>query len=295
VVLLSLDVAPLAAFEAGVLALAHGIERLAQVPHDVELVEQNRGFRRSRGRRLAERLPHVHHRQADALALLWAEPVVEQSHAGLGAIAAAEPDRPPALQIAHHDAVGVALADRDLVDADRPGGRRARARQLRPHVLLVELLDRVPIELQLLRHILDRRDAAAPADEGGKALGVKRIVGQELKPLPPHLAARSATHAPDLDLKIDARVAARQVAHAPNLAIVPAPMQAAAVGAARFFERRFSLTMRALGSPKMPRTVPSGRKPENAYASQRRRFRLPAAAIEIPVPFRAPPHPLETL
>jgi hypothetical protein len=59
-------------------------------------------------------------------------------------------------------------------------------------------------------------------------------------------------------------------------------MQAAAVGAARFFERRFSLTMRALGSPKMPRTVVSGRKPGNAYASHSRRFRLPAAAIEIP-------------
>jgi hypothetical protein len=59
-------------------------------------------------------------------------------------------------------------------------------------------------------------------------------------------------------------------------------MLGSAVGAARFFERRFSLTMRALGSPKMPRTVVSGRKPGNAYASHSRRFRLPAAAIEIP-------------
>ena len=247
------------------------------------------------GRHVAERLPHVHDRQADALALLGAEPVVEQSHAGLGAIAAAEPDRPPALQVAHHDAVGVALADRDLVDADHLRSRRAGTRQLRPHVLLVELLDRLPIEAQLLGDILDRRDAAAPADEGGKPLGVKRIVGQELQPLPPHLAARSAKDAPDLELKIDARVAARQIAHAPHRAIVPAAMQRSAVGAARFFERRFSLTMRAFGSPKMPRTVPSGRKPGNAYASHSRRFRLPAAAIENPVQFRAPPHPLETL
>jgi hypothetical protein len=78
------------------------------------------------------------------------------------------------------------------------------------------------------------------------------------------LAARSAKDAPDLDLKIDARVAARQVAHPPHRAIVPAAMQGSAVGAARFFERRFSLTMRAFGSPKMPRTVPSGRKLGNA-------------------------------
>jgi len=178
--------------------------------------------------------------------------------------------------------LGVALADRDLVDADHPGSGLAGARQLRPHVLLVELLDRVPIKLELPGDILDRRDAAAPADEGGKPLRVERIVGQELQPLPPHLAARSAKDAPDLDLKIHARVAARQIAHAPHRAIVPAPMERAAVGAARFFERRFSLTMRALGSPKMPRTVVSGPKPGNAYASHSRRFRLPAAAIEIP-------------
>jgi len=59
-------------------------------------------------------------------------------------------------------------------------------------------------------------------------------------------------------------------------------MQGSAVGARRFFERRFSLMMRALGSPKIPRTVPSGRKLGNAYASHSRRFRLPAAAIKIP-------------
>ena len=72
-------------------------------------------------------------------------------------------------------------------------------------------------------------------------------------------------------------------------------MQGSAVGAARFFERRFSLTMRAFGSPKMPRTVPSGRKPGNAYASHSRRFRLPAAAIAKSVRFRAPLYSLETL
>jgi hypothetical protein len=74
--------------------------------------------------------------------------------------------------------------------------------------------------------------------------------------LPPHLAARSAKDAPDLALEIDACVAARQVAHAPHLAIVPAPVQGSAVGAARFFGRRFSRIMRAFGSPKMPAPSP---------------------------------------
>ena len=140
-----------------------------------------------------------------------------------------------------------------------------------------------------LATFLDRPLAAAPADEDGKPLGVKRIVGQECELLPLHLAARSAKDAPDLDLKIHTRVAARQIAHAPQRAVVPAPMQASAVGAARFFERRFSLMIRAFGSPKMPRTVPSGRKPQNAYASHSRRFRLPEAAIEIPSSSE-PPH-----
>jgi hypothetical protein len=37
---------------------------------------------------------------------------------------------------------------------------------------------------------------------------------------------------------------------------------------------------RALGSPKTPRTVGSGRNPGKAYASQSRRFRFVDLAIE---------------
>ena len=113
---------------------------------------------------VAKRLPHVHHRQANAPALLLAQPVVELRHARLRAVLAAEPDRAPANQVAHHDAVGVALADRDLVDADRLGSWRARLGQLRPHVLLLQLLDRLPVKLEFLGHVLDRglTDSAAP-------------------------------------------------------------------------------------------------------------------------------------
>ena len=125
-VLLALDEAPILAAEPRVLALAHLVERLAQVAHDVELVEQDRRLRRVRRGRVAKRLPHVHHRQANALGLLRAQPVVELRHARLRAVLAAEPDRAPANQVAHHDAVGVALADRDLVDADRLRSGRAR-------------------------------------------------------------------------------------------------------------------------------------------------------------------------
>jgi len=72
-------------------------------------------------------------------------------------------------------------------------------------------------------------------------------------------------------------------------------MQGPAVGARRFFERRFSLMMRAFGSPKMPRTVPSGRKPGNAYASHNRRLRLALAAIAKNHPIPSTNHTLETL
>jgi hypothetical protein len=59
-------------------------------------------------------------------------------------------------------------------------------------------------------------------------------------------------------------------------------MEATATSAPRFFERRLSLMMRAFGSPKMPRTVASGRKSGNTYASHSRRFRALQADIRKP-------------
>jgi SOS response associated peptidase (SRAP) len=89
------------------------------------------------------------------------------------------------------------------------------------HVLLVERLGRVPVQLQFRGHILNRRSPAAQADMIGKALGVVRIVGQKVELLSFHLAT---TVAPDthLQFQIYPSVAARQIAHAAHLAIVPA-------------------------------------------------------------------------
>src|SRR6516164_5401036 len=85
-----------------------------------ELVEQNRGLRRTCRRRQPKRLPHVHDRKPDARALLHAEPGIELAHARLRPVLATKPDRPAPQKIAHHDPIGVTLADRDLVDAKRP-------------------------------------------------------------------------------------------------------------------------------------------------------------------------------
>ena len=123
-VLLALDEPAFRPGESGVFALADLVHGLLQMAQDVELVVDDQGLR---GVALleggvAERLPHVHDRQADFAAFLGAEPGEELVQARLGAVLAAEPDGPAADQVADHDAVAVPLADGDLVDADRPGG-----------------------------------------------------------------------------------------------------------------------------------------------------------------------------
>jgi hypothetical protein len=51
------------------------------------------------------------------------------------------------------------------------------------------------------------------------------------------------------------------------------------IAARRFFERRLSPITRAFGSPNIPRTIGSARKPGNEYVSQSRRRRFDARAI----------------
>src|SRR5207237_10843253 len=69
-VFLTLDVAPIAPREPPIFALANVIQGLAQMSHDMELVEQNRGLRRMRCGRQPEWFPHVHHGEPNARALL---------------------------------------------------------------------------------------------------------------------------------------------------------------------------------------------------------------------------------
>jgi hypothetical protein len=161
--------------------------------------------------------------------------------------------------------------------------------------LFIELLDGVPMQVELLGNILDRCLAAPPTDKIGKALGVQRIVGQKLKPLALHFATKPAKNASYFKLEKYPRVAAGEIAHATDRAIVPAVMQASATTAASFFERLLSLMTRALGSPKMPRTVASGRKSGNAYASHNRRFHLFQADIRKPRLISSDLYMLETL
>lgn len=218
-----------------------------------------------------ERLPHIHHRQPDALGFPRSQGRVELFHAGFRPVVATEPDRSLADQVADHDAVGVALADRDLVDADHLGSRQPGTPHLLGHVLLVQGLDRLPVELELLGDVADGRLPATPSDVPGKALGVERIVGEEVEPLGLHLAASPTVDPANLQFQPDAGVATGQVAHAANLAVVPPELRTATAAADRFFPRRTSVMTRALGSPNTPLTWACGRKPGNRYASSRRR------------------------
>ena len=280
-VLLTLDEAAIVADQPGVLGLAHLVERLAEVAQDMKLVEQDGRLRRMRGRRIAERPPHVHQRQPDPAALGLAQPTVELIHAGLRAVLAAEPDRPAAIQIADHDAIGVPLPNRDFVDANPPRSGRTRLGQLCPQVLFLQRLDAVPVQVQLVGHVLDRGAAAAPAHVVGEALGIERAVRQKLQPLDLHRPAVSAENPPRLEFQINPVRSAGQIAHPPRPAVVPPRVHAPTHAAGRFFERRGSRMTRASGSPKMPWISSSGRNPGNRYASTRRRLRLVEVGIHV--------------
>src|SRR5919198_1346137 len=277
-VLLTLDVAPILALQPGVLGLAHLVQGVVQVPHHMEFVEQDGGLGRPLGADIAEGFPHIHHRQPDAMALPLTQPLVELFHAGLRAILAAKPDRPGPDQIAHHEAIGVSLADRYLVDANCLGSRHTGSLQLGRHVLLVQFLDGVPVQMQLLGDVLNCARPTAPADKPGKPLRVERSFGKEIELLAPHLAATAALQPPNFEFQIDPRVAAGQIPHPPCRAVVPARVRPTTFLADRFFERRTRVMTRAFESPKTPRTPSSGQKPTNRYAS-RRRLRLREVAI----------------
>ncbi|HYS89343.1 MAG TPA: hypothetical protein VEN78_30700, partial [Bradyrhizobium sp.] len=96
---------------------------------------------------------------------------------------------------------------------------------------------------------------------------------------PFHLAAAAAIDAPHLQLEQYSHVPAGQVAHLPEFAVVPSHLDAATAATRCFFDRRFKVTMRTVGSPKTPRTTGSTRNPSNEYVSQSRRRRFDILAI----------------
>src|SRR5260370_11445689 len=126
------------------------------------------------------------------------------------------------------------------------------------------------IERKYASRSAKRRAAAASADVEGEPFGVEGVVRQPGQFLLSHGAAPVAGYASDFDLQEHAGVATGQVADPADFAVVESALRLPTGAAGRFFRRRRSATMRALGSPKTPRTVASGRKPGNRYVAGRR-------------------------
>jgi len=234
-VLLTLDKRSIPARKPPVFLLPDRIHRLAQMPHHMELVVKDGGLRDILLCRLLESLPHVHDRQSDLLGLLGPQRFVKQVHTLFRSVRSTKPDRPPSDEIADNDPVGMPLSDRDLVDADDLRRRCPRPPELLSHVLLLQLLDRVPVETSLLRHILNRHRPAPSPYKERESLRVKRIVGEPIEFLLPHLPAPQAEDASNLQFQIDPRIPARQVSNTPGLPVVEAPMSSPTRTAPRFF------------------------------------------------------------
>jgi len=116
---------------------------------------------------------------------------------------APEPDGSLANEIGDDNTIGVSSAERDLIESDDAGAGRAGPPELLAPVLLLQRLDGVPIQPQVLGHILDRRRPTAAPHVEGKALRVEGIVRHKCSLLLLHLATVLTRHAADLDVEVD--------------------------------------------------------------------------------------------
>src|SRR5262249_1976153 len=180
-IFLSLDEAPIFAHQPPGLVFSNLIQRLAQMAHHMKLVVQNSCLWRRGFSGVSKWLPHVHDRQANPCAWGLSQLIKELSQALLRTVLAAKPDRSALFQVAHHNPVSVTLANRYLVNADDLRLGLTGTCDLRLHVLLVQLFDRVPVKLKFLGYVFDGRRAATPPHIIGKPLGVKLVC----RPKPP--------------------------------------------------------------------------------------------------------------
>jgi hypothetical protein len=144
--------------------------------------------------------------------------------------------------------------NRHLIDPADLRPRHPDPPELLAHILLIQLLDRLPVQMKLVGHVLQGGGPAASSHKEGKPLRVKGIVGDPRWALLPHHATALAQDTPDFDRQIHAGISTRKIPDLARLAIVKRPMRSPARAADRFFPRRTSRRIRAFGSPKHPRT-----------------------------------------
>ena len=246
-VALALDEAAILAGDAFVFRAPHHVERVGQMFHDVEFVEQDGGLRRVAMRRVAKGFPHVHHGEAYFFGVFIAQKRKKQIHVRFAAPGSAKPDRAPRLQIADDNAIAVAFPDRDLIDANDAWFWRSSQTHLLAHVDFVEVFDGVPIQMHQPRHVLDRHRAAQAADLRREPQAVFCVLRQKRQLLVFDAAGR-ALHAAHLEIEINFPVAATEIARPPPALVVESAAGFSAAAANGFFERRSNVRTSAGGS-----------------------------------------------
>lgn len=219
---------------------------VAEVAHDVELVEDDSRLWCMAHERGTKGLPHVHRGELDARRLVRAQCGEEEVHVSLGAALAADPDRPPPVEVADDDAVVVSLPDGDLVHADCPRRGQSGAGDLLLHVDRIEVLDRAVVEALRLGHRHRRVGhlAAERAHVHGEALSEARVLRQPVEALYVHAAAPRAVDPPAFELDVDPQPARREVAGAAGALVVATAAPVSTLRAAcRFFRRRNTRTL----------------------------------------------------
>jgi len=274
---LALDEGPLLRGDAFVLGAADLIHRVRQMAQDVELVEENLSLGGMGLHRGTEGFPHVHHRQPNPGRLLGAQVDEKAIQVGFGPAPPADPDGAPPFQVADHDAIRMALVDRQLIHADHLRGRLGRLGQPGPQVLGVQVLDRVLVQVQQLGHGLVRQVPTQGAYVVGKPLGIARILRQPIQPLHLYPLTARAGHAPLLERQIEAPAGGISIPHSARRAVIEGAVPRPTARAHGRFFRRTRVTSRAWGSPKIPCSRLRARNPgnENNAESVWTRFMVP--------------------
>ena len=138
------------------------------------------------------------------------------------------------------------------------------------HVLLVQRFHRMPIQLEFLRHILDRHRPTLPPYINPKPLRVKGIGRNPTQSLLLHLPTLPTIDPSNLHLYINPGIPTGQIPYPTCLLVVVTPVNRTTTTTNRFFWARSSWTTRALGSPNTPLISALGRYPGNRYSSSNR-------------------------
>ena len=114
-------------------------------------------------------------------------------------------------------------------------GRVAGLGHLLAQVLHLEPLDRMPVQVLLLRHVLDPTAATAFSHVARKTLGVQRVLQKRVQSLALHGATVPAFDPPYLQFQIDTVAAAGQVSRPTHPLVVPDEMRCPTGSANCFF------------------------------------------------------------